>query len=55
MALHYHYPHRSASPAQGADSEDIGFDLWGERAVTAVAAALAVLVVVAITVLIGMV
>ena len=53
MARHY-YLHQLSSPAQDTEAKDIGSDLWGERAVTAVAAALAVLVVAAIAVLIGM-
>ena len=55
MALQYFYPSRSSPPAQGAEGEEISFDLWSERVVTAVATALAVLVVATIAVLIGMV
>ena len=53
MALHY-FPSRSVSPVHDADDEGIGFDLWNERAITAVATVLAVLVVAAIALLIGM-
>jgi hypothetical protein len=53
MALHYSVPHRSAVPTQDAEGEANGLDLTGDRIVTAVATALAVLVVATIAILIG--
>jgi hypothetical protein len=54
MAFHHYYTNYSASPVLDAEGEDIGLDPRDERIVTAIATGLAVLVVAAIAVLIGM-
>jgi len=54
MALHYSFLNHSASPARDAEGEDIGLDPRDERIVTAIAIALAVLVVATIAALMGM-